>query len=1138
MSEVGIYHLNEAESSRDCLIKSQLFQGDLIESERDRWFGEESVFEVGNEAESMRQKMENGSRSILDREVFSRFKRDLMHSMGGEHDHMRRFRSEHTDIDTPTHKQGHLQEPRNVATAFVGTILRQLMEDLPSRFDESTLKVFFTRPVGEGRSDKYQGTIKEKVVPALRDGIDQYEVVFPDQNSQYEYEPYGAFQYVLRDSYRFEEAERRPSYLIVDVGGATTDVTFAQAILGNRPSASPVSRSIWRAGNDYDEILLRQVNSRSDKGYESEELEKRIEQVLPRVKRKKEKASRDGAPVSLKVGSQTFEIRGEDMMDAFDIWWEGGVGDTIRKCLSEAKDKSQREKFTHITEFDKIDHAFLVGGASQLRVLNSNLLSAQLSRDFDAIDENAVALPGELEVDSSLLAALGQAVSIRDVDEETGAPKDGIQKASVVEGRFRSSEGEVLRFQREDVEETELIETPLRSKPEDEEAVNLFYKGEIDGDSDGDEDTVIGWDKFGREPTRKLQDGAEYILIEVRSSFSGEWNEVEEIDVRDPEKDFLRHKLTVGNPKIENGSAKYRHISEVGEVSRHENTINDNDVRRITNRKSEHKKVSVPLNKTYEKREGDLFICVDIGMTNSSVAVYSPYKDLPDEGFLAVDVPEIKIKGGEDTPEEDTPEEDTPEEDTLEEDVSERESSEEEGPDHPRASDAEMIEVLEGIKKSVGELASIVENQGFTGSPDPRHRIYESSRNAYEQHGEIEIFRNDGNVKKQFSLNRFEEFTEEKGFFYSKSTLKKVWLRTVSDDRRLTILSGPPGMGKSSLVTLLCEFFNGSEAQGSTLDRGRLSQQEKSTEANDQISWRDEYFQMVSVSPSWISPRDLVGGYSEATNSFRAKPFLEACLRAQWHHARATRDGRMPRKYFICLDEFNIAKPEKYLSSVLSLIERNYEKRQGEVICKSSRIISEDKEKSDIILNIPPNNNIYATVNIDSASKRISPKVKDRSIFVSMLPNVKRICKYANDRRPKSVDDTISSAYRIIFCGEFDDEDEIEGKNTSITKDMIEISRSTRHGVSYRTVEKISNYLSKRDIIIGENEGAEKLVKEAIKISFLPLLPGARDVGDEDYKNVLEKVAESGNIGRYLEDELKQISNGVPGTQISQVLNE
>lgn len=231
---------------------------------------------------------------------------------------------------------------------------------------------------------------------------------------------------------------------------------------------------------------------------------------------------------------------------------------------------------------------------------------------------------------------------------------------------------------------------------------------------------------------------------------------------------------------------------------------------------------------------------------------------------------------------------------------------------------------------------------------------------------------------------------------YSDDIIRRFLLCMQSEE--FTILSGPSGTGKTSIVTAFARAIGG-EAK------------------------------IIPVKPSWTDTEDLLGFYNPIEKSYVATPFLDALVEAKENQNKL---------YLICLDEMNLAHVEYYFAEFLSKMEINKNKKSIDLYSKhiydemleeivydmnsmtGNTIIpqSEDvigwckkeiekwcdenkkeytkqmidiRKKIRFIERYPSefqiSNNVrfIGTMNVDQTTKNISPKVIDRSFVIELL---------------------------------------------------------------------------------------------------------------------------------------------------------
>jgi MoxR-like ATPase len=178
------------------------------------------------------------------------------------------------------------------------------------------------------------------------------------------------------------------------------------------------------------------------------------------------------------------------------------------------------------------------------------------------------------------------------------------------------------------------------------------------------------------------------------------------------------------------------------------------------------------------------------------------------------------------------------------------------------------------------------------------------------------------------------------------------------DGRNFIILRGVSGTGKSRLVAAIAKAVYGSDA----VDMPNLT--------------------IVEVRPDWTDGSYLLGHHDPITGRYVRQRFLNALLAAD--EARRITPSN-PEPFFVCLDEMNLARVEYYLADCLSAME------SGNPIPLDTR---GDISVSAVVA-WPPNLYLFATVNVDESTHRISDKVLDRAQVVDtsdidLIPQLQR----------------------------------------------------------------------------------------------------------------------------------------------------
>lgn len=170
--------------------------------------------------------------------------------------------------------------------------------------------------------------------------------------------------------------------------------------------------------------------------------------------------------------------------------------------------------------------------------------------------------------------------------------------------------------------------------------------------------------------------------------------------------------------------------------------------------------------------------------------------------------------------------------------------------------------------------------------------------------------------------------------------------------RPLVILPGVSGTGKTRLTRLYADAL--------------VSEHLAPGQEN-------ERYLLVAVQPDWHSARDLLGYYNAITGKYHPTPFLRFLQRAA---------ADPTARYFVCLDEMNLARPEYYLAPILSAMETD--DRLIDLGAPATTVETVTGEVLPNPLRLPQNVVIIGTVNVDESAHALSDKLLDRANVIEL----------------------------------------------------------------------------------------------------------------------------------------------------------
>lgn len=304
----------------------------------------------------------------------------------------------------------------------------------------------------------------------------------------------------------------------------------------------------------------------------------------------------------------------------------------------------------------------------------------------------------------------------------------------------------------------------------------------------------------------------------------------------------------------------------------------------------------------------------------------------------------------------------------------------------------------------------------------------------------------------------------------------------------LTILSGPSGTGKSSIV----------EALGKVLC--------------------DTVVKVIPVQSSWTDTEDLLGYFNPVEKSFVASPFMEALA-----DARSDELKGKERLHIICLDEMNLAHVEYYFSEFLSAREatnpalRLYNKRyfynakrfiedanEDAVLTDAYGYASDLVELYPYLFEIPENVRFVGTLNMDHTVKPLSPKVIDRSFRIELG---KLDVKTRNTLRAELEEEVIEGCLKTDkFFTPIQTEDVVADEVALILELSNLLEAIPDASLNSRSESQMKTYLAytKESIRTLESDAIRQYIDELILMKLLPRIEVSRQ--EEEANLVLSEL--------------------------------
>lgn len=321
-------------------------------------------------------------------------------------------------------------------------------------------------------------------------------------------------------------------------------------------------------------------------------------------------------------------------------------------------------------------------------------------------------------------------------------------------------------------------------------------------------------------------------------------------------------------------------------------------------------------------------------------------------------------------------------------------------------------------------------------------------------------------------------FSEDGGRNFSREEMTNLLVSV--NQSFLTVLSGPPGTGKTSTATRLAEALYLGDATG------------------------DKNFLFVPVGRGWVSSRDILGFYNSLKGIYQeSRTGLYSFLQRKSNNAQK----------IILLDEANLSSMEHYWSDFIGLCDADY----------SFRPIDTGIPKDELrFLKIDSSVRFIATINNDSTTERLSPRLIDRAPIINLNINNDMV----HDVTGKKLNGALSNETLSKLLSPKDDF-ELSKSSELILHRVIEslIKRDIKLGnsiyISKRKINIITNYCSVVSPILDNEVAMDFAIEqhvlphiEGYGLGFKKRLEELLDILGRSYPrstSQLERIIASGN---------------------------
>lgn len=325
--------------------------------------------------------------------------------------------------------------------------------------------------------------------------------------------------------------------------------------------------------------------------------------------------------------------------------------------------------------------------------------------------------------------------------------------------------------------------------------------------------------------------------------------------------------------------------------------------------------------------------------------------------------------------------------------------------------------------------------------------------------------------KERFSeeefLNKLFNDLNNKGLVFEKNQI--INFHTALKTRRLVILSGPSGTGKTQLV------YQYANALG-ILNKGI------------------QQFKLIPVKPSWKDDTDLIGFLDTINNIYRPSEsgLIDILIEAK---------NKPNNIYLVCFDEMNLAKVEHYFSQFLSVLELEGHERKISLYSKKlvGRVLNGEQYPHEI--NILPNVLFVGTINNDETTETLSDKVLDRSNFIEFGIPKNHINNWINSMQQDKQDSTPPKHENKVVDIQYYNNWTKDKNDIGLLQNEIQIlneinqvltKQDTTKGIGFRVLDHINSYM----LNVPENLGFDRSVAFDLQISQ-KIVPKIRGTVDE-----------------------------------------
>lgn len=235
------------------------------------------------------------------------------------------------------------------------------------------------------------------------------------------------------------------------------------------------------------------------------------------------------------------------------------------------------------------------------------------------------------------------------------------------------------------------------------------------------------------------------------------------------------------------------------------------------------------------------------------------------------------------------------------------------------------------------------------------------------------------------------QYCAARGFVFDPDLLARYIAALAT--KPFAILAGVSGTGKSKMAELVAEYYSRNVAPGHGPELPRIGGKFAFVSARGTPD--RTRFALVPVRPDWIDNQSVLGFVNPIVGAYQSTQTLDLLLRAD-RALSASANADLAPRYFLLLDEMNLARVEHYFSDFLACTESRRREPDGTVrqqpvplhrlhgACATLDGGAGGPEDLEVpqSLGIPTNLVVTGTVNVDETTYGFSPKVLDRAMVL------------------------------------------------------------------------------------------------------------------------------------------------------------